>query len=108
MADVLREEAQRSMAMFGCVPVRGHYAEKGEAVVYFAGGNDLSSFFFFFFSFFPFLSFFPPPLGFSYFLGGHLADRLRFGPPVMELFSPYLCVADEQNAILQGSIPSWC
>lgn len=35
MADVLREEAQRSMAMFGCVPVRGHYAEKGEAVVYF-------------------------------------------------------------------------
>ena len=65
-------------------------------------------FFLFFFSFFPFLSFFPPPLGFSYFLGGHLADRLRFGPPVMELFSPYLCVADEQNAILQGSIPSWC
>lgn len=54
MADVLREEAQRSMAMFGCVPVRGHYAEKGEAVVYFAGGNDLSSFFFLSFSFFPF------------------------------------------------------
>lgn len=42
------------MAMFGCVPVRGHYAEKGEAVVYFAGGNDLSSFFFLSFSFFPF------------------------------------------------------
>ena len=52
MADVLREEAQRSMAMFGCVPVRGHYAEKGEAVVYFAGGNDLSSFFFYLFFYF--------------------------------------------------------
>lgn len=39
------------------------------------------------------------PFCFSYFLGGPIADTLRFGPPVMELFSPYLCVTDEQNAI---------
>jgi hypothetical protein len=30
------------MAVFRCVPVRGHVLEKGEAVGYFAGCNDIS------------------------------------------------------------------